>query len=87
MNAHRIEKTRIASKAIVQSQFINTPQMMRWRRLVQKYSHTALILYGTKEDFINACEAFCSIDILDMSGVCKLAAYENMFTTFNKPKC
>lgn len=35
MNAHRIEKTRIASKAIIQSQFMDTPQMMRWRRLVK----------------------------------------------------
>lgn len=82
MNAHKKEQTRIAAKAISQGQFKDIPQMMRWRRLVEKYNHTALILNGSEVDFINACEAFMAIDILDMSGICKLAVYETMFTTF-----
>jgi hypothetical protein len=79
-----ISQTRIAQKVIPQSQFDSLAQMQRYRRLVEKYRNSPLILLGDEIDFINAAIAFKHVDRIDMSGICKLAAYENMFTTFKK---
>lgn len=84
MTTHRKKQIRIASKAIPQSQFDSLAQMQRYRRLIEKYNNTALILLGTEVDFIDFAIAFKHIDRIDMSGICKLAAYENIFTTFKK---
>lgn len=84
MIKHMISQTRIATKAISANQFDNLAQMQRYRRLVEKYQNSSLIILGGEIDFINAAIAFKHIDRIDMSGICKLAAYENMFTTFKK---
>jgi hypothetical protein len=85
MNAKK-DQVRIASKAIKQSDFDSLAQMQRYRRLVEKYHNTPLILLGREVDFINLAITFKHLDRLDVSGVCKLAALENIFTTFKRNK-
>ncbi len=86
MNAKRIENVKLASKAIPANQFDSLAQMQRFRRLVEKYHNSPLILLGGELDFIDVAIAFKHLDNLDMSDISKLATYEAIFTTFKKPR-
>jgi len=86
MKTHKMEQVSIASKAIKSTDFDSLAQMQRYRRLIEKYHNTPLILLGCEVDFINLAITFKHLDRLDVSGVCKLAALENIFTTFKRNK-